>query len=208
MGGWHWTEKDVLPWAQARLGALLGGQDLPGGFRTGPGVTVTGDATVNLRKKKLIPAYELALSGTWVAAGGGGLEGSWSMPYLADENAGEAPEVTAALAPDAPAGAAAARVAFLAAARAALAAKVAPFVTDMSAGGPEAGQGESVGVGAAEAKAGGGAATAADPGAAAAPPPPPGEAEAAFEALARWDAAISGVCREVEAAVEPLAGGG
>ena len=55
---------------------------------------------------------------------------------------------------------------------------------------------------------GGGAATAADPGAAAAPPPPPGEAEAAFEALARWDAAISGVCREVEAAVEPLAGGG
>ena len=55
---------------------------------------------------------------------------------------------------------------------------------------------------------GGGAATAtaADPGAAAAaPPPPPGEAEAAWEALARWDAAISGVCREVEAAVEPLA---
>ena len=39
-------------------------------------------------------------------------------------------------------------------------------------------------------------------------PPPPGEAAAAFEALARWDDAISGVCREVEAAVEPLAAAG
>jgi hypothetical protein len=48
------------------------------------------------------------------------------------------------------------------------------------------------------------AATAMPAGPAAAPPPPPGEAEAAFEALARWDAAIAGVCREVEAAVEPI----
>ena len=52
------------------------------------------------------------------------------------------------------------------------------------------------------------ASAAADPGSAAAPHPPPGEAEAAFEALARWDAAIAGVCREVEAAVEPLTASG
>ena len=52
-----------------------------------------------------------------------------------------------------------------------------------------------------------GAAAVAGAASAAAAPPPPGEAEAAFEALARWDDAITGVCREVEKAVEPLAGG-
>ena len=169
VGGWHWTEKDVLPWAQARLGELLGGVDLPGGFTTGKNVKVTGEATVNLRKKKLIPAYELAVSGTWVAAGGAGLEGTWEIPYLADENADEAPEVTAAVGQDAVGGADAARGAFLVAAKAKLAGLVAPFVSEMAAGGPEAGTGESVLVAAGKAAPPPAAAAAPEPKAAPAP---------------------------------------
>jgi activator of HSP90 ATPase len=141
VGGWHWTERDVLTWAKDRLQALLGGAELPGGFVTDAAVTVTGDATVNNRKAKLIPAYELAVSGTWRAPGGGAT-GTWALPYLADENADEAPEVTAGLPPDAPPGAGAARAAFLAAAKAGLATRVAPFVAEMAAGGPAAGEGE------------------------------------------------------------------
>jgi len=182
VGNWHWSEKDVLTWATSRLTELLGGLDLPGGFRTGADVKVAGEATVNLRKKKLIPAYELAVEGTWVAAGGAGLAGTWALPYLADENAGEAPEVTAAVGPDAPAGADAARAAFLAAAKAGLVTRVAPFVAEMAAGGPEAGIGKSVlsgagaGAPAAPAKAAAAAAPAAPPAPAATAPPPPADA--------------------------------
>jgi activator of HSP90 ATPase len=180
VGGWHWTEKDVLPWAQGRLQALLGGLTLPGGFATGADVKVTGEATVNLRKKKLIPAYELAVSGTWQAAGGEGLEGTWALPYLADENQDEAPEVTAAVAPDAPPGTDKARSAFLAAAKVALVGKVAPFVREMAAGGPEAGNGESVGVGVVEvAKAGGAPSAPAAPAAPAAKAAAPAAADEA-----------------------------
>jgi activator of HSP90 ATPase len=180
VGGWHWTERDVLPWATARLAGLLGGVDLPGGFVTDKDVKVSGDATVNLRKGKLIPAYELSVSGSWKATGGesGVVSGTWALPYIADENGDEVPELTAALPPDAPPGADAARVAFLAAAKAGLATRVAPFVKEMAAGGPAAGEGEvknGGGGGGAPAKAaaagggGGGGAKAAAP----AQPPPP-----------------------------------
>lgn len=34
-------------------------------LKTGSSVSVTGDAIINNRKRKLIPAYELEVKGTW-----------------------------------------------------------------------------------------------------------------------------------------------
>ena len=67
---WHWSEKDMLPWSQQRLQQLLGSQTVLNGegnmwVTTGPDVEVTGEAILNNRKNKLIPAYELAVKGTW-----------------------------------------------------------------------------------------------------------------------------------------------
>ena len=77
--------------------------DGPGGvaLRTGPSVDVTGEAVTNNRKGKLIPSYELHVKGTFSgeAGGSGGQaargEGRWELPYLAEENAYEDPELRA-----------------------------------------------------------------------------------------------------------------
>ena len=82
----------------------LGRGDGPGGMalRTGPSVDVTGEAVTNNRKGKLIPSYELHIKGTFSgeAGGSGGeaaarSEGRWELPYLAEENADEDPELRA-----------------------------------------------------------------------------------------------------------------
>lgn len=82
--------------------------DGPGGvaLRTGPSVDVTGEAVTNNRKGKLIPSYELHVKGTFLgeARGSGGQaargEGRWELPYLAEENADEDPELRATAAGD------------------------------------------------------------------------------------------------------------
>ena len=93
VNGWHWAEKDVLVWARQRLTELLGKQGRmsagcstkrsfkfnyqssagnvtltkEAGFllQTTSVSTVTGEAFVNNRKRKLIPSYEIALQGSW-----------------------------------------------------------------------------------------------------------------------------------------------
>lgn len=63
---WHWSEKDCLPWSRARFGELFEDAVLTQGSA---GVTarvtavdsVEGEAFLNVRKKKLIPSYELAV---------------------------------------------------------------------------------------------------------------------------------------------------
>lgn len=54
-------------------------------------VSVTGEAIVNNRKNKLIPAYELEISIKW--EGTGSTTGRVLLPYVSDENHDETPEV-------------------------------------------------------------------------------------------------------------------
>ncbi|CAA6664253.1 unnamed protein product [Spirodela intermedia] len=93
---WHWRS------ATAWSGGLV--------IRTQNLEKLEGEAYVNIRKGKVIPGYELSLSLSWegeaisdsaaAAAGGGAasppllkVQGSVEVPYLADENADEDPEV-------------------------------------------------------------------------------------------------------------------
>lgn len=108
--GWHWQERDVLKWSQTRLTELLTDQNLLAGegqaFITITSVdSVSGEALINNRKKKLIPSYELAVKGSWkgeIKDGSGttaaSASGSYQLPYISDENADEDPELTISLA--------------------------------------------------------------------------------------------------------------
>ncbi len=107
--GWHWQEKDVLKWSTVRLSELLGGCKILNGedqiFITTTTIdSVTGEALINNRKKKLIPSYELAVKGQWtgeIKDGSGtsvlSTSGTFQLPYISDENADEDPELTVSL---------------------------------------------------------------------------------------------------------------
>ena len=103
--GWHWQEKDALPWARARLDALCARHAIDGdGDGDGDGVVTRvavtgvtkceGEAYVNKRKGKIIPGYELELEMSYVAElrDGKTRDGKIRLPYVADENADEDPE--------------------------------------------------------------------------------------------------------------------
>ncbi|XP_072974394.1 uncharacterized protein [Typha angustifolia] len=103
---WHWSERDCLEWSRSLLSSLLSGitvLDGEGGLviRTKTVDKLEGEAYVNVRKGKVIPGYELSLSLSWEgearsSADGEALlkiSGTLEVPYLADENAGEDPEV-------------------------------------------------------------------------------------------------------------------
>lgn len=190
----------MLPWAQQRLRELLGGVEVPSStststpsasssassFVTGANVETSGEAIVNSRKGKLIPAYELTLKGTWKESEAGNSRGGdWEI-YLADENQGEDPDVKATVPPQAAgAGEAAedAARAFRDAAKAYFAPKLRDFVKELAAGGGGSeGASASAAAAAAEEKAAAPAAKSepaaekkavpAAPAAPAAPPPP------------------------------------
>ncbi|EIE26952.1 hypothetical protein COCSUDRAFT_21985 [Coccomyxa subellipsoidea C-169] len=144
VNNWHWQEKDVLPWAKVRLQELLGEQVLADNsgllLKTGPNVEVSGDAIVNNRKKKLIPSYELEIKGTWSGEVRDGeaaesASGSFHLPYVADENADEDPELKVSTSTDS---AAARRLkeAFLGPGKQAFHAHMRSFVKELQAGGP------------------------------------------------------------------------
>uniref|UniRef100_A0A1D1YZ06 Activator heat shock protein ATPase n=1 Tax=Anthurium amnicola TaxID=1678845 RepID=A0A1D1YZ06_9ARAE len=106
---WHWAERDCLEWSRQLLSRLL--SDLPiltgeGGLvvKTGSLEKLEGEAYVNVRKGKVIPGYELSLSLSWegeALADSGDpaappllkVKGTLDVPYLADENADEDPDV-------------------------------------------------------------------------------------------------------------------
>ena len=100
VNSWHWEEKNALPWSKERLVELLGGVTLVDG-KEGVNVTleksidVSGDAVINQRKGKLIPAYELELKVKWKGTDVEGKEGSGEikLPYISEENHDEDPEV-------------------------------------------------------------------------------------------------------------------
>lgn len=107
--GWHWQERDVLKWSSVRLSELLGGCKILNGedqifINTTTIDSVTGEALINNRKKKLIPSYELAVKGQWtgeIKDGSGtsvlSTTGTFQLPYISDENADEDPELTVSL---------------------------------------------------------------------------------------------------------------
>ncbi len=99
----------MLKWSTVRLSELLGGCKVLNGedqiFITTTTIdSVTGEALINNRKKKLIPSYELAVKGQWtgeIKDGSGtsvmSTSGTFQLPYISDENADEDPELTVSL---------------------------------------------------------------------------------------------------------------
>ncbi|KAF3338485.1 activator of heat shock protein ATPase [Carex littledalei] len=98
---WHWSERDCLEWSRSLLSSLLSNLEILNGegglyIRTKAIDKVEGEAYVNVRKGKVIPGYELSINLVWegeakdVAVKVTGLV---EVPYLADENAGEDPEI-------------------------------------------------------------------------------------------------------------------
>ncbi|KAG2584390.1 activator of 90 kDa heat shock protein ATPase homolog 1-like [Panicum virgatum] len=143
---WHWAERDCLEWSRARLSALLAGLtvlDGEGGLtlRTVALDKLDGEAYVNIRKGKVIPGYELSLTLSWEAeaaseAGASKVAGAAEVPYLADENADEDPDLRVTVRGDETPLARRARDAFLARGKPLVLEKIREFVAAMAKGGP------------------------------------------------------------------------
>lgn len=101
---WHWSETDCLDYSRSLLTSLLSNLTL----LSSPSLSlisnsvdrIDGEAYVNIRKGKIIPGYELSLSLSWKgsALDSDGKEivsvdGTVEIPYIADENADEDPEL-------------------------------------------------------------------------------------------------------------------
>ncbi|CAI5466441.1 unnamed protein product [Closterium sp. Yama58-4] len=153
---WHWAEKDCMEWSRRRLGELIGGLTVLEGeggcwIRTGGIEKVDGEAYVNIRKGKIIPGYELHVRLGWEgevkdsadAQPVASVKGFVELPYIADENHDEDPEVKIALATESAdgngGGSAAAnrlRDAMLAKGKPLILERIRSFVKDIQAGGP------------------------------------------------------------------------
>lgn len=113
---WHWAETNCLEWSRSQLSKLLA--DLPvlsgeGGLhiKTKKVDKVDGEAYVNIRKGKIIPGYELSVSITWEGEAkddqGKSLlkvDGTVEIPYIADENADEDPDLRVTVKDEGPVG--------------------------------------------------------------------------------------------------------
>jgi hypothetical protein len=62
---WHWSEKDCMNWSRQRFQQLFEGASLAESANVTASVTsidkVEGEAFLNVRKKKIIPSYEIEL---------------------------------------------------------------------------------------------------------------------------------------------------
>eukprot|EP00238_Polyblepharides_amylifera_P008923 CAMPEP_0196581100 /NCGR_PEP_ID=MMETSP1081-20130531/32395_1 /TAXON_ID=36882 /ORGANISM="Pyramimonas amylifera, Strain CCMP720" /LENGTH=334 /DNA_ID=CAMNT_0041901201 /DNA_START=104 /DNA_END=1105 /DNA_ORIENTATION=+ len=148
--GWHWQEKDCLPWSRVRLEELLGGLVVCAGdsavwLKVTKVDSVNGEAYVNIRKGKKIPGYEIELKAAWEGEiREGGVEagaviskanGTVHLPYIADENADEDPEVKITSAGEGPAFAKMREI-MVNKGRALVGAKVKEWRAELHAGGP------------------------------------------------------------------------
>ena len=116
VNNWHWQEKDAFEWSRSRFADLLtlafrspaadGAPPADGVARLATtGVTsLSGEAYVNRRKGKIIAGYELELKMAYEGeVDGAKVTGNVHFPYVADENAFEAPEAKILAAGDSPA---------------------------------------------------------------------------------------------------------
>lgn len=103
---WHWSETDCLGWARTFLSNLLADKSILSGegnlhIKTKKLDKLDGEAYVNIRKGKIIPGYELSLVLSYEAEARDSdgvtvlltTDGTVELPYIADENADEDPEV-------------------------------------------------------------------------------------------------------------------
>ncbi|KAL3677979.1 hypothetical protein R1sor_020935 [Riccia sorocarpa] len=144
---WHWSEKDCLEWSRKRLEELLNDVTILSGegglwIRTTTVESVAGEAYVNIRKGKIIPGYELKVRVSWTGEakdGSGNLvskvEGKVEFPYIADENAGEDPEIKIIVLDETPIGQRM-KDAFHANGKSIILDRVTTFVKEIAAGGP------------------------------------------------------------------------
>eukprot|EP01023_Acetabularia_acetabulum_P001210 TRINITY_DN10451_c0_g1_i2.p1 TRINITY_DN10451_c0_g1~~TRINITY_DN10451_c0_g1_i2.p1 ORF type:complete len:233 (-),score=36.66 TRINITY_DN10451_c0_g1_i2:686-1309(-) len=100
VNNWHWVEKDCLPWSKQRLNQLFIKLDLVDQSQeqykaqTTQVSQVEGEAFLNVRKKKLIPTYELEIKIDWIGSNSGKeIKGQIHLPYVAEENQDEDPEI-------------------------------------------------------------------------------------------------------------------
>lgn len=141
VNSWHWEESNVLPWCRTRLGALLKDVTLVDNGRvravTAGKVNVEGDAIINRRKGKVIPAYELDVSFDWkgTTEDGETWSGQVKAPYISEENHDEDPEVQISV-KEKGAEAEAVRSALVKDGRKVVYEVLAAFVRELRAGGP------------------------------------------------------------------------
>ncbi|KAG8087443.1 hypothetical protein GUJ93_ZPchr0010g10414 [Zizania palustris] len=143
---WHWAERDCLEWSRARLSSLLAGLAVLSGegglsLRTTTLDKLDGEAYVNIRKGKVIPGYELSLTLSWEAeatseSGVAKVSGAAEVPYLADENADEDPDVRVTVRGEDGPLARRAKDAFLARGKPLILEKIREYVAAMANGGP------------------------------------------------------------------------
>ncbi|XP_057982824.1 uncharacterized protein LOC131167838 [Malania oleifera] len=144
---WHWAEKDCLEWSRTLLSKLLSNLTLLEGegglfIKTKNVDKVDGEAYVNIRKGKIIPGYEISVTVSWEGeardSDGKSLinvEGAVEIPYIADENADEDPELRVTVRDEGPLGKRL-KDALLAKGKPVILEKVRVYVEAMSMGGP------------------------------------------------------------------------
>ncbi|XP_073278382.1 uncharacterized protein [Primulina huaijiensis] len=145
---WHWAETDCLDWSRNFLTNLLCNKTILSGegnlyIKTKNIEKLEGEAYLNVRKGKVIPGYELNLVLSYEAevkdSDGSSVilntEGTVELPYIADENSGEDPEIRITVKDDGPVGKRV-KEAFLAKGKPFVFEKVKDFVIAMAKGGP------------------------------------------------------------------------
>ncbi|XP_068660126.1 uncharacterized protein [Aristolochia californica] len=144
---WHWSETNCLEWSRNFLSKLLEDLTILDGehnlyIKTTKVQKVDGEAYVNIRKGKIIPGYEISLSLAWqgeaMDADGKSLlkvDGTVEVPYIADENADEDPEVRITVKDEGPLGKRL-KDAFFAKGRPIVFEKIRQYVETMAKGGP------------------------------------------------------------------------
>lgn len=99
VNNWHWREYDAMEWSKAQLSQAFAGKVLVEDDNVKiecSEVSCTGEAAINNRKNKLIPAYELSIKLSWkgsIKATSTVRTGTVVLPYVADENHDEDPEI-------------------------------------------------------------------------------------------------------------------
>ncbi|XP_021893986.1 activator of 90 kDa heat shock protein ATPase homolog 1 [Carica papaya] len=144
---WHWAETNCLEWSRSFLSNHLSNMPVLEGeggiyLKTTKIEKVDGEAYVNIRKGKIIPGYEISVSLSWEgeardSAGKTLLkaEGGVEIPYIADENADEDPEVKVSIKDDGPIGKML-KEAMLSKGKPLILDKVRAYVQSMAKGGP------------------------------------------------------------------------
>lgn len=144
---WHWAETNCLEWSRDLLSNLLSNLTILDGegnlfVKTKKVEKVDGEAYVNVRKGKIIPGYEISVSISWEGEAkdpdGKSLlkvDGVVEIPYIADENADEDPELRITVKDEGPIGKRL-KEAMLAKGKPLILEKVRVYVQSMAKGGP------------------------------------------------------------------------